>query len=228
MAILTKKHVFRDEPKHVARQESVVDTVREFFQGPIPKQYWTLGASCGFNCKWPSDCEYHHVTRLNLVTPKQYHSVDIDPTIYDYNATNIPEANWYEGDFFDKIIEYDNKGLFQPSVINYDSIFMPINATDYLARMMRYLVTRKFDNIVVIANTVWKNPQNGKYQFTRNEEFINHLGTKDEIVHALNRGGWNIQKRAYHYNGHDGRTSKMMTTIFTKPPHLQNKSTTAA
>ena len=77
-----KKYTF--SKKLTAREETIIKYYRRVFHESLPKekQYWSMCAQCAQNGKLIPGTELDQVLKEGLITPDQFHGVDIDKKKY--------------------------------------------------------------------------------------------------------------------------------------------------
>jgi len=210
-----------------ARNETIVKMYRKYFSQSLPKgrQYWTIGGQCAdTNGQIIEGCELYHLLSERIITADQFHSVEVNKDIYKINS-KIKDVRWYHKDFYQAMVESDNVDNFNPAVINFDSLFMPKNGTEYLGKLLNFLTNIKIANVMVVANFILQS----RYLSSSNEKAIELLSGVPSICYALEKAielllgvhsvryalenGWELHKESYTYNGTGGKRTVMGTII---------------
>lgn len=192
-----------------ARYETIVKMYRKYFSQSLPKgsQYWTIGGQCAdTNGQIIEGCELYHLLSERIITADQFHSVEVNEDIYNINS-KIKDVRWYHKDFYQAMVESDNVDNFNPAVINFDSLFMPKNGTQYLGKLLNFLTKIKIANVMVVANFILQS----RYFLSSIEKAIELLSGVPSICYAL-ENGWKLHEESYTYNC--GTRTVMGTIIF--------------
>jgi len=146
-----------------ARFYSIIDSYREAFgldSIPEDKQYWSM---CGshFNSCGPLKGELGQMLEYGLINKDQYFGVDKEEYIITNNKKIYPDVNWICGDFLDSMKIYNENGIFNPSIINYDGVMQPEFGSQYLKQILKFIDYNISNELLLIATFVLENPYNG-------------------------------------------------------------------
>lgn len=199
-----------------ARMETIIEPFRDLFGSPLPanKQYWTM---CASHTDESGDilpgCELDQMLSESLITPDQFHGVDIDEDIITANAAGIPEAHWHHGDFHRTMIQAKNDGDFHPGIVNCDHLRMPQSGgAEYVARLLAFLSDQL--DVLFVANLILSPPRNNAS--CEPQEYLDLLSSYHQFQYAMTRG-WHHEDRIYVYGG-TGQESRTVlgTMVFWK------------
>ena len=206
--------------KKNARQVTIIDTYRRFFDKHIPadKQFWSM---CGahFNAKGlPLLGELGFLLKNGLVDKNQYFGVDREDSIINKNEELFPDTNWIKGDFIDSMELYLHNKNFNPAIINYDGIMQPKLGSRDFKRILKFVDYNFGDELLLASTFILTNPYSGaeKVTFDINDainEIISIYWIPDH---------WTILPQAYVYSG---ITSKVGVILFVKEEHDINNIT---
>lgn len=210
-----KMHYGACPKKLEARYQTIIKTYRDYYkQDSIPKdkQYWSICGRCSykFNQIEPN-CEPDQLVKYNLIKPKQFYGVEISPEIFEYNKKSNKKMHWFNGDFYEQMIEYSNNNKFNPAIVNVDMLLMPKCGVEYLSKVMSFLST-KTDKVMVIANFILR----AWFHKCDINEITKGLEKEPMFQCAMNNGKWKIHKKVYVYNGTGKTNTKMGSVIFFK------------
>lgn len=172
---------------------------------PEDRQYWSLSANCSGTSKEHSDID--HPVRLGLITPNQYHGVDIQTKIIKANKKAWPTAHWYNMDFLNAMLL---AGLtFRPGVVNFDTLQIPSTAVPSFLDILRYISDKSDGFTMAVLNVITKNPYSpNKYT---DKDVTDAVG-KDKRWSRLQRD-WTMEQWCYWYPGKDNKSRTEMTTF---------------
>ena len=200
--------------KKTARQETIINQYREHYgySLPVDAQYWSMSGQCGTPDGSPiTGCELDQLVSSNLIIENQFHGVEIQQDIFEVNQKAYPNANWYNEDFLDSMINADN---FNPGIINADLIQTPETGSLYISKCMDFISQFNLD-IMFIANFII---QMRHYDLKDGDYVICSLNQQPLFQNAMNNGNWIFDNKFYKYNGTGSEKSKisMGTFIFRK------------
>jgi len=212
-----------DDPKKTeAREQSIILAYQNYFNKtsiPKNKQYWTM---CGshFNNNGKIDGELGQLVQSNLITPDQFHGVDINADIIKSNKKYYPDVSWYQNDFIEAMKNSYINNSFNPAIINCDNVRMPKNAVKYLKKLLLFIDNNFFDELLLVANLMLTNPYRQKVE-SSGEEVIDKLINKYAFPDH-----WTIDSQYYKYSGTGKRSRTLMGSfIFVKQKHEKIKFT---
>lgn len=186
------------------KQKSRLDTIIEQYRLqfgysiPLDKQYWTMCGQCSTSESKPlSGCEPVQMIESELIKPKQFHGVEINPDIHQLNVQSFPELNFINNDFYRAISDAINQGDFNPAVVNADFPASPDGAVAYIAKLMA-LLTAKASDFLLVVNLILR-----MRYYTRKDgsHLINLLSKYPQFRYAWNDGSWKMSDHYYEYNG---------------------------
>ena len=64
---------------------------------PRNKEYWSL---CNLQDPKEPQCEIEHLTQAGFIDHQQYHGVDRDKKVIEYNKKNYPMVDWHHGEWY--------------------------------------------------------------------------------------------------------------------------------
>jgi len=185
------------------RDDTIIDTIHQVFGNKIPenRQYWTLcGRSIG------SGTEFDQLIKSGLIKPEQFNGVEINPDIHLENMS-LPQGHFWQGDFYEVMLNHKHTREFNPAAVNFDSVNMPTEAANQFAKIFRLLSRVEETPILFIANVVLS-----CYSHRSSiDDFITRLGKKIPW--------WAYQKwipfneQYYEYNGTGDHSGTKMGTI---------------
>ena len=194
-----------------AREETVISFYRNNYGQSVPKdkQYWTISGQCAeADGTIIKNCELDHLVKEELIVPEQFHSAEIVPEIFAANA-KIPKAHWHQGDFYDMMVQASNEDKFNPAIVNFDSLWMPENGTEYLAKILAFLTSLEIMSVMVVGNFILRT----RHYASSNDEAIRFLSGLPQFRYAMSRNHWEIYDQGYTYNGTGGNRTVMGTIV---------------
>ena len=200
--------------KTTARQETIINQYREHYgySLPVDAQYWSMSGQCGTSDGSPmTGCELNQLISSDIITEKQFYGVEIQRDIFEVNQKAYPNANWYNEDFLNAMINADN---FNPAIVNADLIQTPETGSLYISKCMDFLSQFSL-NIMFIANFII---QMRHYDLKNGDYVIRSVNQQPLFQNAMNNGNWIFDNKFYKYNGTGSEKSKisMGTFIFRK------------
>lgn len=164
---------------------------------PTNQEYWCL---CNIQ-KDDEKSEINQICNSGFMKKTQFCGVDNNQEIIDFNQKTHPEANWFCGDWSEKIVFAKNSGLvYLDATIETDSV-----TALHLVRDTLLVCTKAF----VFANFIHKNPYSNKK-------------CKDDIFENISdfvpdfHSNWNSKIERYVYTS---SKTPMITFIFTPKKH---------
>lgn len=198
--------------KRKAREETLVFLYRRLFRRkslPKQQQYWTMCGQCATGGKLIAGCEFDHVTGEGLVTPAQFHGVEISPEIHGENSY-LTRGHFHLGDFYRTMATHPG---FSPGIVNLDTIMFPERAASYAADVLS-LLSNYQNPIMLVVNVIL------------DQEFYNRHSTKQEFPDALQKEAgyefslrkarWEMLPRCYRYGGTARSSTQMGSYILIK------------
>lgn len=216
MPLQLNQKSWNDPKKIAARQETIINQYRRLFHWQLPpeKQYWSMCGQCTTpDRKQQEGCELHQMLEEKLITPEQFHGVDIDKKITTANRNAWPQANWYASDFYDALTKASASPDFNPVIINADFINMPERASGYFADIMALLSSVVDGHLIVLANVVLEY-QRFIERSTDMEFTIEKLNRDAQFQLALKTADWKFDQKFYKYAGTGKESRTKMGTIF--------------
>ena len=153
-------------------------------------------------CDGPG-CELLQVLESGLITPSQFHGVEIRRDIYEANVQNFPEIAWHYGDFYEVMHDWPD---FNPSIVNADLMQSADKAADQIARFFHLLDPFQ---VTLVMNFIL--------------DYRGYHGTPQRVIDRLSRcppfcyamqHGWQFDGRCYRYPGTGNSNTEMGTFIF--------------
>lgn len=193
--------------KHRARVKTIYSTYRSLFGKSLPenKQYWSMCGLCANEDGPMHGCELEHTLVSGIINPHQFHGVEIDEDRYNSNKL-CPIGNWYHGDFYETMLHAHSKKVFDPAIVNIDTMQMPKKAAAYVGDILSLLSVCS-GKILVIANVVLKS----RYYKSSGEFAVQEL--EKYAQYAWNVADWKFHNYYYEYPG-TGRYSKTIMASF--------------
>ena len=199
--------------KEQSRQDTIIDAYRSTFNRtsiPDDRQYWTL---CNFQAdeqgNIPKASEVGQLTDSGLIRMNQVYGVDFYQNIIDHNMLHIPDANWYCGELYEKVIEHID--IYHPAIINIDLNCMVRRSIIISTKILNLLNTMMLDEVMMILNVMVTNPRR-KNMLTLdelNEIFIEKFLNNNTFL--VNAKDWNVygddKLYSYHGTGKKGKTA---------------------
>jgi len=179
-------------PKKIrARHDTIVDL------GKIQGQYWSMAGKCD-----GPGCEIDQILEAGIITPEQFHGVEIQRDIYDFNVETYPLLQWHCGDFLNVMRNYPD---FQPGLVNADLLQSIKTAAQYVGSLL-YLLTpydaKLVVNLIMDYRGIHVEP----------DEVMNQLLHCQQYRHSV-RAGWTHNDRCYLYPGTGHRSKTVMGTF---------------
>jgi hypothetical protein len=188
---------------------------------PTDRQFWTL---CGplfdeEDFSFPPGCELAQLMGAGLLTPAQYHGVEIQKNIYVGNVratARLPQIpNLYCGDFHKAMEKALVGGNFRPAIVNLDTIYEPKMAAVMLGHIL-HLLNQVGGVKMVVLNAIVDAPCRGpKRRFTL-EGLSQAILANRHCQHHLGFG-WRQSKDGWLYNGTGQTSFKMGSIAFFQP-----------
>jgi len=197
--------------KAESRFQTIIKTYRKHYKRDAilaNAQYWSICGRCSYETgKLEKRCEPDQVIEAKLITPNQFHGVEINDEIYEFNKKADKRIHWYLGDFYEVMVKCSNQDKFNPAIVNTDMLLMPSFGVQYLSRIMQFLTTSAKE-VMLIGNFVTE------YRHFRKgiEDIKNGLQKEPCYQFSMNNAKWDFNKEYYWYNG-TGKTRTKMTTI---------------
>jgi hypothetical protein len=179
-------------PKKIAARADTIIAL-----GPVKGQYWSIAGLCD-----GPGCEVDQVLESGIITPEQFHGVEIQRDIYDANMAAYPELQWHHGDFLQVMQDYPD---FRPGLVNADLLDSVDTAADYVAQLLYFLLphdTKLVVNFVMECRGYRTTPGH----------VIERLLEQQLFRYAV-RQGWTHGNRCYLYPGTSGRPRTVMGTF---------------
>lgn len=211
-----KQHKLPDwssEKKLLARYETIISQYQNIFgTSTIPenKEYWTMCGKCGDNTgKLINGCELDQIINYKLIsTPKQFHGVEIDGSVYRINSGTKIDANWYNNDFYNQL----SRTQINPAIVNVDTVRMPEKGAAYFSKIMFLLGYKNVTNAMVIWNSIIKI----RSHQSSVEDMIKEIEENEHFQSAY-RKGWKMVEASYTYTGSaNHNNTEMASLIFYK------------
>lgn len=138
--------------------------------------------------------ELDQMTKEGLITPEQFHGVDMRQHLYEANRHSIVGGKWYCDDFRTAMVKAHNQGTFNPAIVNVDSLFMPNRGVVDFGNIMSFLgEIEGLKNVLLIGNFILRQR---KVVCIPNSIF-------EDLKPIININGfkWKSNWRVYTYNG---------------------------
>ena len=177
--------------KKQARLETIIAN------GPVANQYWSMAGLCT-----TPGCEVDQILQAKILTPEQFHGVEIVKDIHDANVKAWPNLAWHHGDFLQTMKDFSD---FNPSLVNADLLQMADTAADYIARILHLLLP--FD-AVLVTNFVMEH----RGHRTTPDQVLERLCQCQQFRYAM-RNGWKFDDRCYLYPGTGNKSHTIMGTF---------------
>jgi len=199
-------------PKKIeSRHQTIINTYCKHYNAtllPLNAQYWSICGRCSYKKNHlENNCEPDQLIKANLITPNQFHGIEIDKKIYKWNKQSNKNINWYLGDFYETMVIYSNHHNFNPSIVNADMLLMPKFGAQYFSKVMQFLTTSA-KQVMLVGNFVAEH----RHFRTKIEDIMNNLEKEPRFQFSIHNGNWKFNKDYYWYNG-TGKTTTKMTTI---------------
>jgi hypothetical protein len=195
-----------------ARVDSILTPYRvNFNQSALPeaKQYWSLCGKCfDDDHSLLLGCEPEQMVSEGLITPNQFHGVEISKEIHDGNSKITNGCNWYNNDFYSQLAISDGEDRFNPGIVNVDMLLMPENGAFYFSKIMNLL--SRFDDVMLIGNFILK----WRWRIASTEDIIGELQNHPQFQSAMATGKWRFENTVYFYKGSGRKVSYFGTVIF--------------
>lgn len=175
---------------------------------PTSRQYWSMcGRCCHRTGVLTPNSEPDQM--LSIIAPSQFHGVELDPEIHSWNKT-VPNFHWHNGDFYETMVEYANRNVFDPAIVNADMVVMPKFGVPYVAKILQFL-TGVSGSTMFVANFVTS------YRHMRAGigDIVSGLEREPCYQYAMSSGRWRWHEEYYWYRG-TGNGGTTMTTIVLK------------
>lgn len=194
----------KSEKKELAREDTIINMYRKLLGRkslPKNKEYWTLCADCT-----QGNNEFSQVIKYRLIEPNQFCGVDSSQKIIKGNKKEHPESKWFAGDLYNVLGENVD---FNPGIVNYDSMVMPMLALPYFTNILNLLNRRNIRNVLAICNMAISIRSGSKR--TSWEEVHDMLTGNAEFSRIIQEGTWKIHDHIYEYEGSNKRQTIMGT-----------------
>lgn len=207
--------------KRDSRTETIIKTYQNHYNAteiPDHKQYWAIcGPCCHNEGTLDIGCEPHQLVESGLITPSQFHGIEIQEKIHNLNKTVNNGMHWYLGDFYNTMVAYSCDNTFDPAIVNADLLFMPKLASQYASKILLFLATVNKEEMMVVCNFIAEH----RYFRSNMDEMMKCLEREPTFQAAFTSAKWSIHPEYYWYDGttkenHRGRSTRMMTAIFFK------------
>jgi hypothetical protein len=203
--------------KQKARWETIISQYRSAFEEKLPanKQYWTICGQCATSDGEPlHGCEIWQLLEHKLITPQQFHGVEINPAIHNLNVKAFPEMNWHNNDFYRAMVVAQSNGAFNPAIVNADLPQTPDGGAGYIAKCMAFL-TATADEVIFVANLILRQ----RFYTTKDGDYvIGMLNQYPQFRYAMKEGDWTFCNNYYAYAGagETGGRTWMGSFVFVK------------
>lgn len=201
--------------KAESRNQTIIQTYRKHHNTnsiPQSSQYWSICGRCSYEeNKLETNCEPDQVVNSGLIKSNQFHGIEIDQEIYNWNRRGNSEINWYLGDFYETMVEYANHNEFRPAIVNADLLRMPKFGGQYFARIMQFL-SGVGGEVMLVGNFVMEHRQ----MRATIGDLVKRLEGESCFQYAMNNADWSWNPEFYWYNGTGKTSTKMMTVILFK------------
>lgn len=179
---------------------------------PKRKQYWALCGECVSNSKLITNSEPDQLISAGLITPIQYHGVEINEEIYNIN-NQYNGINWYCGDIY-KVIQSIPKSHFNPGIIHFDTTQFPESTIITFRRIISWINYLNIKEVMVVYNI---NLSSFKSIYKRNQQQMEDVIFGDINLREYLKEGWILPEVYTSYPGTGTRScSNMISLIFYK------------
>lgn len=207
--------------KQQARLATIIQPYRDLFAQKISadRQYWTF---CGLHAdddgKLRKGSELDQMVTSGLIESNQFFGVEIDSVTANKNRQIVTDANWIEGDFYQKCVGAGKS--FQPAIVNLDTTKMPTGSMAYLGKVMRLI---EIENVMVVINFVKKY----RHRKITYDAMVEEIEQEPQMQRSLSNGWkmWSPLKdtpMAYRYPAHGGKNNYMATIVMYKKQSTYN------
>jgi len=202
--------------KTQARKETIIDRYREMSGNhsiPQDRQYWAMCGQCTMEDGSPNDnSELGQMVSSGLITPEQFHGVEIVKETNDMNVAAYPDVNFYLGDFVSVLTSQYGTPGFNPAIINADMIAMKDKAVPFFTRILSVMSKPKVrGDLMVVCNLIRDFGCNLHHQTV--EEVVDKFCSDDRYAHAMEEADWTVHHSVYDYYG-TGKGSRTGLTTF--------------
>jgi hypothetical protein len=213
-----KKIYYDDSNKQEARQATIIDAWRGLTNTasiPRGRQYWTLCGLLGTSRVEPGS-ELDQVVKAGLIEPQQYHGVERDPLIHEWNQKSVaqtyPTASLYAGEIQRVLDQELLRGRLNPAIVNLDTEQQPEAAVNLLGSVLDILNQTK-GRLLLVLNVVIEQKH---WTVDYNESVVWEESKRNHYCHRrLLDGNWYRVEKPYSYQGSKKRTG-MCTQIFVR------------
>lgn len=198
--------------KQQARLETILVQYRLHFGNAVPadKQYWTICGQCADPDGEPlNGCEIWQLLEDGLIEPGQFHGVEINPAIHELNVRAFPEINWHHDDFYRAMVAAQDRGEFNPAVVNADLPKTPDGGAAYISKVMA-LLTATTKEVMLVVNLITKS----RYYPSKDGGYIiERMSKMPQFKYAVAEGKWDWGNQYYFYKGSGLKSKTHMATI---------------
>lgn len=191
--------IYNSPAKTAARLHTIINPYKNIFgKDKLDKdsQLWTLAGSISNENGYNQNCELQQYLDTSFLEESQFFGVDNDFDKIIENGKIKPKANWIYGDFLYAMEAARSKNHFNPSIINFDTQYMPKKGCERFSRILSFLsyLNKEF---LLIFNVMLKNKRNNKTWLP--EEVIEELENNQRFLNNISK--FDYFKNYYRYNG---------------------------
>ena len=198
------------EPKQASRNW-MVNICRSLGIEKLPEglQYWSLAGDLTRAGVLMEGSEPHQMTKSGLIAPSQYVGVERDPEVHSRNLAQ--KAYMVEEGEIEHVMErYHTRGVFNPGIINLDTIHEPRRAVSLLSRVAKVVRKVPPSPMVIFLNVVMH-----RYRTYEDDQVTHWISRTHELVGNVFRAGmltsgWALLAPTYEYNGANENSRSMM------------------
>ena len=194
-----ERGIYSCPKKLISRKETIILPYREYISKSLPanKQYWSMSARCiDDNGQLIPNCEMDQMVKERLITPDQFHGVDMRSHLYQANIKSKVGGHWYNNDFRSAMVKEYNRGNFNPGIVNVDSLYMPNRGVVDFGNIMSFLSSIKgLNGVLLIGNFILRQR---KVTCIPNSIFED---LKSILNITFKQCQWQSNFRVYTYNG---------------------------
>ena len=208
--------------KVAARQQTIIEPYRALFGKKIPAdlQYWTLCGELALGTDIQPNCELDHMVRAGIITPQQFHGVELNPDIHAVNTKATRKAPYnkaklYQGEFTQVLDQALGEGLLAPGIVYLDTISEPKYGADMLSQTMAILNEAReqadncYSTLLVWNIIIGHRRRNRHYSWDAVAKEVLRKGL------TLSETGWqHYGEEVYSYPGTGRSCTTMGTVVF--------------
>jgi hypothetical protein len=151
--------------------------------------------------------EFSQMVDCGFIQEDQFHGIEIKPNIHKLNKKAYPNANWYQGDFYEQLKRAVSDG-FDPAIVNMDTIITAEHIGEVSKVML--LLSDFAGDVMFVVNLI---TQVRSYKFKGVDYIVDKMNKNAQFVNAYNRANWSGWDKWYSYNGTGGNGGTWMGTF---------------